>query len=91
MARRTAAAVAGGRSRANGRESPVASVEIEVEAPQESEEERVLEWRLESLRRAGYDDVLAVELALLRDVDLHRAIALLRNGCTPQTARRILV
>jgi hypothetical protein len=56
-----------------------------------TEEERVFEWRLEELFRAGFPDVLAVELAGSRDVDLHRALDLVACGCPPETAARILL
>jgi hypothetical protein len=56
----------------------------------ESEEERVARWRAEALERAGYDSAAAAELAGRADVDLHRAIGLLENGCSPELALRIL-
>ncbi len=52
---------------------------------------RVLGWRLEQLRAAGYDGETALELALDTSIDLHRAVSLLRRGCPAETARRILV
>ncbi len=64
----------------------------ELEAvPAETEEERVFEWRLEELFRAGFSDALAVELAGARNVDLHQALDLLARGCPPATAARILL
>ena len=66
------------------------TVEIDVEAREESEEARVLAWRTAALRRAGYGESAAAELACSRDVDLHRAVDLVRIGCPPETARRIL-
>jgi hypothetical protein len=68
-------------------EMSVTEIEIVVEA----EDERVLGWRAEELIRAGYDEFDAIELALDRGVDLHRAIDLLRRGCPPATAVRILL
>jgi hypothetical protein len=70
----------------------MASVEVE-EAVQEieTESERVLRWRVDELKRAGYDERLALKLALRRHVDLHRAVDLLRHGCDPALAARILV
>ena len=56
----------------------------------ENEEERVIGWRAEELLRAGFDNGTALELALLPYVDLHSAIELLRRGCPPATAVRIL-
>ena len=53
--------------------------------------ERVLRWRVGQLRRGGYPDELAAELAARSDIDLHSAIELVRRGCPPETATRILV
>ena len=57
----------------------------------ETEEERVLSWRQESLLAAGYDLRHALKLALRAEVDLHLAIRLRRAGCPPETAARILL
>jgi hypothetical protein len=46
-------------------------------------------WRLEQLRRAGYDIADAVELALRTEIDLHWAMSLVRRGCPSATATRI--
>jgi len=67
---------------------------VEVEAAvqeMETESERVLRWRVDTLRQAGYDERLALKLALRRHVDLHRATDLLRRGCEPELAARILL
>jgi hypothetical protein len=56
-----------------------------------TEDERVARWRLEQLVRAGYDEIEAVLLAEVGDVDLHVATDLLRNGCPVETALRILL
>jgi len=48
-------------------------------------------WRLEQLRRAGYPLVDSLVLSGRSDVDLHAAVRLLRDGCPPETARRILL
>jgi hypothetical protein len=70
----------------------MATIEVEQAVREvETEEERVLRWRHEELRRAGYPDRLALKLALRRNVDLHRAVDLLRRGCPPETAARILL
>ena len=66
----------------------MATVEFEH---RESEEERVIEWRAAALLRAGYESGAAFELALRSDVDLHLAVGLVRRGCPPGTAARILV
>ena len=57
----------------------------------ETEEDRVARWRLEQLLRAGYEETAAVVLADLGHVDLHLAVDLVRRGCAPDTALRILV
>lgn len=55
------------------------------------EMERVEAWRLEELERAGYGFAAAAELSQRHDVDLHAAVALVRRGCSPDLALRILV
>ena len=57
----------------------------------EDEEQLVTGWRLEELRRAGYDERSALLLALRGEVDLHVATDLVRRGCPPATALRILL
>ncbi len=57
----------------------------------ETELGRVVEWRLQELKRAGYAERDARRLAERVDVDLHRAIDLLRSGCPAETALRILL
>ena len=57
----------------------------------ETELERVGRWRADALERAGYDTADAQALAARLDVDLHRAIQLLEQGCTPELALRILL
>ena len=56
-----------------------------------TEIERIERWRAEELERAGYDRRAAVELASRHDVDLHYAVDLLRRGCPPELALRILI
>ena len=56
----------------------------------ETEIERVERWRAEALIRAGYDERAATELAGRMDVDLHRAIQMLEEGCPPDLALQIL-
>ncbi len=56
----------------------------------ETEIERVARWRAEELMRAGYDPVAAGQLALRPDIDLHKAIGLLAQGCPANLAYRIL-
>ena len=57
---------------------------------QETEQEIVERWRAQELVRAGFSEDVATELAVRNDVDLHRAIDLIRHGCTPELAARIL-
>lgn len=57
----------------------------------DSEEERVIEWREQELTRAGYTAAAARALARRHDVDLHKAVDLLRSGCDPELAVRILL
>ena len=53
--------------------------------------ERVLVWRFERLRDAGYSEDQAIDLAAEPSVDLHRALELLERGCPPELALAILV
>jgi hypothetical protein len=62
-----------------------------AEAIYESELSQVERWRIDELERAGYDPRAAMTLAARHDVDLHRAVDLLRNGCSPELALRILL
>jgi hypothetical protein len=57
----------------------------------ETELGRVVDWRLRELVRAGYQEPGARQLAERVEVDLHRAIDLLKTGCPPETALRILL
>lgn len=52
---------------------------------------RVLSWRIEQLISVGFDSDAAFVLALDRSVDLHDATELVRRGCPPRTAFRILL
>jgi len=52
---------------------------------------RVLGWRIEQLIAVGFESDAALVLALDRTVDLHDATELVRRGCPPQTAFRILI
>jgi hypothetical protein len=68
-----------------------ATVQIDIDDPAETENERVLRWRWEELRRAGFGFQEALLLAVSHDVDLHLATDLLARGCPSDTALRILV
>jgi len=63
----------------------------ESEIVYETEISRVVDWRHGELVRAGYPDPGARALAERLDVDLHRAIDLLKTGCPAETALRILL
>ena len=52
---------------------------------------RVLEWRAETLERAGFDRFRADLLAGAEHVDLHDAVALLLRGCSAELASDILL
>lgn len=64
---------------------PTADTTIQV-----TEQEIVERWRAQELGRAGFPEDVANELAMRTDVDLHAAIDLIRRGCTPDLAARIL-
>ena len=63
----------------------------ETDVVHDSELARVVDWRLRALRRAGYGDEGARGIAERVEIDLHRAIDLLRSGCPEETALRILL
>jgi hypothetical protein len=60
-----------------------------IESP-ESERSKVESWRLHVLMEAGFPLPLAERIAG-SEADLHRAVELLSNGCTPETAAEILL
>jgi hypothetical protein len=56
------------------------------------DENAVIEaWRAEELERAGYPSPAAAEIAVRHDIDLHRAVDLLRLGCPLDLALRIVL
>ena len=57
----------------------------------DTEEERIIRWRMEALTRAGYDWPASMLLAVRPDIDLHLAGDLLDRGCPADTALRILL
>ena len=57
----------------------------------ETELERIERWRGEELERSGYPPDAARRLAERHDVDLHAAVGLIRAGCAPELALRILL
>ena len=52
--------------------------------------EEVVAWRREQLERGGYEAELADQIAR-SDADLHQAVRLLKQGCTPEIAAQILL
>jgi hypothetical protein len=62
-----------------------------AELSERSELDKIEAWRRERLEAAGYPTDGAAELAARHDVDLHRAVALLADGCPPDVALRILL
>ncbi len=67
----------------------MSAIEIET-APLDSEQDRVIRWRVEQLLDAGYDGESALVIGLDPSIDLHRAVSLLQCGCPRETALQIL-
>ena len=63
----------------------------ETTLEQDTEAERVVDWRRAELLRAGYDVGVASRIAERADVDLHVAVDLMRRGCAPEIALDILL
>lgn len=59
------------------------------EAP--TEHDMVVAWRLSELLRVEYPVGVAERLAGATHVDLHRAVELARQGCSPELAAKILL
>lgn len=51
---------------------------------------QIVWWRIEQLRRAGFDELRANTIAAT-DVDWHRAIELVKAGCDHVTAANIVL
>jgi len=64
---------------------------LEFEVSDETDVERVMRWRLEELKQAGYEDSAALAIAEDTEIDLHLAIDLLGRGCPPGLAVSILL
>ena len=64
---------------------------VELERQNQSERDRVVDWRAGELERAGYDARAARAIAEQLEIDLHRATDLLRDGCPADVAVRILL
>ena len=56
-----------------------------------SEERAIVMWRLDQLRRAGFELADARVVATQRDIDLRAALDLVGRGCPPAIALRILL
>jgi bifunctional DNase/RNase len=63
----------------------------ELHVVDETEQARVELWRAEELIRAGYEPSDAIALAARHDIDLHRAVELIQQGCPYETAIEILI
>ena len=62
----------------------------EIIEPNGSDQTKVESWRLHVLMEAGYPLQLAERLAG-SEADLHRAVELVGQGCSPETAVEILL
>jgi hypothetical protein len=62
----------------------------ELIEPDGGEQSKVESWRLHVLMEAGYPLPLAERLAG-SEADLHRAVELVSQGCSPETAAEILI
>ena len=69
--------------------SPI-SAQTKFNPAAEDEYDRILRWRCDELRRAGYDLKNAILLAVNTEVDLRLALELPARGCPHDTALRIL-
>ena len=57
---------------------------------EQDERGKVESWRLHVLMEAGYPLRLAEKIAH-SEADLHHAVDLIRQGCSPETAAEILI
>jgi len=62
----------------------------EQQAPSTGISDAVVEWRRETLERAGLDAERAEKIAA-SDADLHEAVRLIEQGCAPDLLERILL
>lgn len=53
--------------------------------------DQVYAWREEQAFKAGYDENLAALVAAHTEIDLRKAVDLVFQGCSPETALRILL
>jgi hypothetical protein len=52
--------------------------------------DRVVDWRVQRLQRAGFTRALAEQVARTSEIDLHELLELVDRGCPPHLAVRIL-
>jgi hypothetical protein len=64
---------------------------LAFDAVRADEFETVRDWRYWELRRAGFDEDDATDVAFHLDVDLHLATDLVRRGCPSALAARIVL
>lgn len=64
--------------------------EMQTLEPEQDERAKVQGWRLHVLVEAGYPIDLADVIAE-SDADLHAAVELVEQGCSPETAAQILL
>ena len=57
----------------------------------DTDRERVIRWRVEQLARVGYSWPAAMVIAANTQIDLHEAVNIVRAGCHPEIAVRILL
>jgi hypothetical protein len=69
----------------------MAAVTTQVVLADETERERVIRWRVEQLAKVGYSWPAAMVIAANTQVDLHTAVDMVRRGCNPDVAMRILL
>ena len=65
--------------------------ETQEDSPVVDESVRVCDWRMDELIRAGYPYDLAQVLANCADIDLHKAVDMVKKGCKPHVAAWILL
>jgi hypothetical protein len=64
--------------------------EMQTLEPEQNERTKVQSWRLHVLIEAGYPIELAERVAE-SEADLHDAVELVEQGCTPEIAAQILL
>lgn len=58
--------------------------------PEQDERAKVESWRMHVLAEAGFPLHLCERMAA-SEIDLHKAVELVRSGCKPETAAEILL